>query len=61
MLKLVRMLPICHEQFSVTGSAHAALAPLWSALLDKTVMRASQCSARGGDLGLTHFASKCLY
>ena len=46
--------------FSVTGSAHTVLVSLWSALLNKTVMRARQCSARGGDLGsVSHtFVSK---
>ena len=36
---------------AVTGSAHAVLAPFWSAILNKTMMKARQCSARGGDLG----------
>ncbi len=34
----------------VTGSAHCALTPYWSAQLDKTRMTAKQLSARGGDL-----------
>ena len=35
---------------SVTGSAHAALAPFWSERLGKSEMTAHQASARGGDL-----------
>ena len=34
----------------VTGSAHCALAPYWSAKLGKQEMRAYQASARGGEL-----------
>lgn len=34
----------------VTGSAHCTLAPFWSARLGKTVLRARQISARGGEL-----------
>jgi predicted PhzF superfamily epimerase YddE/YHI9 len=34
----------------VTGSAHCALAPYWAARLDRTVLRAYQASARGGEL-----------
>ncbi len=34
----------------VTGSAHAALAPLWSQRLDKLCMEATQLSAEGGVL-----------
>ncbi|MDH3694093.1 MAG: PhzF family phenazine biosynthesis protein [Gammaproteobacteria bacterium] len=34
----------------VTGSAHCALTPYWSAELGKTKMTARQVSARGGDL-----------
>ncbi|MEO0650288.1 MAG: PhzF family phenazine biosynthesis protein [Planctomycetota bacterium] len=34
----------------VTGSAHCTLAPFWAARLGKTEMRASQLSARGGEL-----------
>ena len=37
---------------SVTGSAHTVLAPFWSSRLCKTLLRARQCSARGGELGL---------
>ena len=36
----------------VTGSAHAALAPYWARLLGRAELRASQVSARGGDLRL---------
>lgn len=35
---------------SVTGSAHAALAPFWAERLGKNEMTAHQASARGGDL-----------
>ncbi|MEQ8410458.1 MAG: PhzF family phenazine biosynthesis protein [Erythrobacter sp.] len=35
---------------SVTGSAHAALAPFWAERLGKREMRAHQASKRGGDL-----------
>ena len=28
------------------------LAPYWSGVLDKVVMKARQCSPRGGDLGV---------
>lgn len=34
----------------VTGSAHCALAPYWSAKLGKALMRARQISKRGGDI-----------
>ena len=34
----------------VTGSIHAALAPLWARTLGKTDLRALQASARGGEL-----------
>ncbi len=36
----------------VTGSAHCALAPYWSAKLAKQELRAYQASARGGELML---------
>lgn len=36
----------------VTGSAHAVLGPMWQAHMGKDVMRARQCSKRGGDLGV---------
>ena len=36
----------------VTGSAHTALTPYWSAKLGKTDLRARQVSERGGDLRL---------
>jgi len=35
----------------VTGSIHAALAPLWAQTLGKTQLTALQASARGGELG----------
>jgi PhzF family phenazine biosynthesis protein len=34
----------------VTGSAHCSLAPFWAARLGKSVLRARQVSARGGEL-----------
>jgi PhzF family phenazine biosynthesis protein len=37
---------------SVTGSAHASLAPFWAARLGRTALRARQASARGGYLDL---------
>ncbi|MBD1550614.1 PhzF family phenazine biosynthesis protein [Pseudomonas typographi] len=33
-----------------TGSTHCALVPYWSERLNKTSLRARQCSARGGEL-----------
>jgi PhzF family phenazine biosynthesis protein len=36
----------------VTGSAHCALAPYWSAKLGKNEMRGYQASARGGHVGV---------
>ena len=36
----------------MTGSAHTVLAPFWSSRLRKNLLRARQCSARGGELGL---------
>lgn len=36
------------DEDPVTGSAHCALAPYWSALLDRTEMAGRQVSARGG-------------
>lgn len=38
------------DEDSVTGSAHAALAPFWAARLGRTTFTAHQASARGGDL-----------
>ena len=35
----------------VTGSIHAALAPLWAQALGKPQLTALQASARGGELG----------
>jgi PhzF family phenazine biosynthesis protein len=40
------------DEDSVTGSAHASLAPFWAKRLGKTVLRARQASARGGYLDL---------
>ncbi len=38
------------DEDSVTGSAHAALTPLWAARLGRASFTAHQASARGGDL-----------
>ena len=38
------------DEDPVTGSAHCALAPLWSGVLGKSRLTARQVSARGGDL-----------
>ena len=38
------------DEDPVTGSAHSQLSPFWSEKLGKTVMRAKQLSARGGDI-----------
>lgn len=38
------------DEDPVTGSAHCTLAPLWSARLGKTDLRARQLSTRGGEL-----------
>ncbi|MCB2082889.1 MAG: PhzF family phenazine biosynthesis protein [Sphingomonadaceae bacterium] len=38
------------DEDSVTGSAHAALTPFWTARLGQTGFTAHQASARGGDL-----------
>jgi len=38
------------DEDSVTGSAHAALAPYWAAQLGRDSFTAHQASARGGDL-----------
>jgi predicted PhzF superfamily epimerase YddE/YHI9 len=40
---------------SVTGSAHASLAPFWATRLGKTALRARQASERGGYLDLRVF------
>ncbi|MEL7217083.1 MAG: PhzF family phenazine biosynthesis protein, partial [Pseudomonadota bacterium] len=40
------------DEDSVTGSAHAVLAPYWSERLGQSEMTAHQASARGGDLTL---------
>ena len=37
----------------VTGSAHTVLAPYWGKQLQKTSMRAFQCSPRGGEMEVT--------
>ena len=38
------------DEDSVTGSAHAVLAPFWAARLGRSSFTAHQASARGGDL-----------
>ena len=40
------------DEDPVTGSAHCALGPYWSAKLGKTTFRAFQASARGGEVGV---------
>jgi len=40
------------DEDSVTGSAHAALAPFWAERLGRTSFTAHQASQRGGDLAL---------
>jgi PhzF family phenazine biosynthesis protein len=40
------------DEDSVTGSAHAALAPFWAERLGRTSFTAHQASTRGGDLTL---------
>ncbi len=40
------------DEDSVTGSAHAVLAPFWAQRLERDAMTAHQASARGGDLTL---------
>ena len=40
------------DEDPVTGSVHAALAPYWSARLEKKELRAYQASKRGGELWL---------
>jgi PhzF family phenazine biosynthesis protein len=39
------------DEDPVTGAAHCALTPYWSARLGKTELRAYQASRRGGELG----------
>jgi len=36
----------------VTGSAHTVLAPYWAQQLNRSILKARQCSPRGGDLDL---------
>ena len=40
------------DEDPVTGSAHCALAPYWSAKLGKTTMTGFQASPRGGVVGV---------
>ena len=42
------------DEDPVTGSAHCALTPFWAQRLGKTILRARQVSARGGELLCTH-------
>lgn len=42
----------------VTGSAHTVLAPYWAERLGRRVLRARQCSARGGELRVAVDAAK---
>lgn len=44
----------------VTGSLHCILAPYWADRLGRTVMRARQASARGGELYITLQGSRVL-
>lgn len=44
----------------VTGSAHCALTPFWSARLGKTTMKARQASPRGGTLDCTHAGAQTI-
>ena len=39
-------------QDPVTGSAHAVLGPYWAKKLNKSSLKARQCSKRGGELGV---------
>lgn len=41
------------DEDPVTGSAHCALGPYWSAELGKNSLRAFQASARGGEINVT--------
>ncbi|MEO4047394.1 PhzF family phenazine biosynthesis protein [Pseudomonas sp. CAU 1711] len=41
------------DEDPVTGATHCILAPYWAARLDKSELRARQCSARGGELHCT--------
>lgn len=42
----------------VTGSAHCALAVHWSVVLGKTIFKARQLSARGGELGVRLYGDR---
>ncbi|MDF9798757.1 PhzF family phenazine biosynthesis protein [Catalinimonas alkaloidigena] len=42
----------------VTGSAHCTLAPYWSEILGKKMLKAHQASARGGDLELEYLGER---
>jgi PhzF family phenazine biosynthesis protein len=44
----------------VTGSAHCGLGPWWSERLGRTTLRGYQASARGGMVGVTVQADRCL-
>ena len=41
------------DEDPVTGSAHCCLAPYWSALLDRAILRGFQASQRGGVVDMT--------
>lgn len=42
----------------VTGSAHCTLAPYWSEVLGKKILKAYQASERGGKLGLEYLGER---
>ena len=44
----------------VTGSAHCSLAPYWGKRLNRTCMRAMQCSRRGGEVGCELVSNRVL-
>ncbi len=44
----------------VTGSAHCSLAPYWGKRLNRTWLRALQCSRRGGEVGCELVANRVL-
>lgn len=48
------------DEDPVTGSAHCTLAPLWSARLGRTELRARQVSYRGGELHCKLYGARVL-
>lgn len=48
------------DEDPVTGSAHTVLTCYWSEQLGKTTLYARQCSARGGEIMLTHHKNSCI-